>query len=269
MLRNQIVLISLLALCSSCSFYRPAAIQSPLLKKKGDIELSGSVGSSTDASLAFSPFEHFGIRASAGTNFGVKYEFTDSSGKVNSKRYLNYQVEGALGYYNSLGRDWQFQTYFGLGRGAGAAKVESELPLWPFSTSEGVYGANYHNQFVQFAFHKRLKKELHFGLVYRLNHLDIGKIDYFNGQRNVAPFDTRSRSFFVDQFALEYRGRRETFGGFVQLQFAGGRKYTSIIDVRGMGIHWGIYILIDEFFKKKKEAPVIDQPFDYENQIGN
>lgn len=250
---------------SSCAFYRPSAVKNPILKKKGDIQLAASLGSTLDANIAWSPIDHFYVNGSAGTTFGVEENANDSTNPEAAVEYPNYHYELSIGIYDSIFNDLRIQGTLGIGEGKAAGRQgETEptmliyIPIL-FDRYQGIYGADYHNYFGQVALASEIGDQLNFCISYRMNYLDIGRIDYFSGDGSEANFQLEPRSHFVDQLAFELNKEEKDIGGFIQFQISAARPYSDVITVRNFGIHVGLYLKLNELFerggrKKKKKA---------------
>jgi len=133
----------LVAFSSCFTIYKPNAVQSPMLKEKGDLVISGSMGLVSTGLLnvqsSYAINNHTGIMANGMLH--SKVETRDSL-----KEFLNISsTEMAIGYFDKLenNEDVQFHCYVGAGLGSSNDAISGNLNNRPKVTSR------YYNCFVQ------------------------------------------------------------------------------------------------------------------------
>ncbi|MCF7832050.1 MAG: hypothetical protein K9N05_00555 [Candidatus Marinimicrobia bacterium] len=106
-----LIIISLFYSCSTYVYY-PNGLNAPLLKEKGDIQLSLSLlNGGVDIQSAYSPIKNLGLQINANlTNLNDTEVNTD-------RRSGNYYFEGAAGFYKPLNTNTIFEAYIGTGAG--------------------------------------------------------------------------------------------------------------------------------------------------------
>jgi hypothetical protein len=234
-------------------------VKNPLIKEKGDIQLGGSVGSTFDATLAYSPINHFYINAAAGSAPAVTETTSDTLLPPFEEKYTNHHYELSIGLYDTLFNYLRIQGAFGFGAGnAGGYRnnLDSGLTLlFPFAyATYGIYGSDYKNYFGQLSLIQNIGENLNLGLTYRFNFLEIDQLRFFDGDGRDADFDLSPRSHIVNQFAIELNKEEKHIGGFIQLQMAFASPYSEVITIRKTGFHVGIYLKLDELFGKSQSA---------------
>jgi len=227
------------------------------------------MGSTFDANLAYSPAEHFFINAGLGRASSVSRKTNDSISPTMETKFRNFQYHLSLGCFDTIISDHlRIQAAIGYGVGeSGGVRLTVDpavILLFPFAYADnGIYGASYENLFGQFSLHQATKNQLLFGLLYKLNYLNIDAINYFNKNGNTADFSLRSRAQWVHQVAIEFIKERKNIGTFFQLQFAFAEPYSKIVTVRNTGFHFGLYLKLNELFAKPswKEKRKSSKPF--------
>ena len=115
MVSKYIIKLSILfavVLFTGCATnYIPGVANAPLLKNKGEIQASINGGTS-----AFSPKTAYAISDNIGVMLNGSFSNRDTS-SVNSIMHKHNYVEGALGYFESLGTNGIFEIYAGYGLG--------------------------------------------------------------------------------------------------------------------------------------------------------
>ena len=126
-MKNYFPLIFLPILISACApVYFPNQLQTPLLKEKNEATVSISTGTSNfDVQAAFSPIKHMDLL------------FDLSAANLSDHEHL--QIEGGLGYYNTLNE--VIHVEFLGGGGAGYSKTTTQGTLGEHN--EGMFSRFY------------------------------------------------------------------------------------------------------------------------------
>jgi hypothetical protein len=110
-----LLLLPIAVMTGSCSqkYYIPNTPNVPLFKEAGEARLSAGVGgsdevSTTEVKAAYTPIKHLGIVGS--------YMHGKGGGDEGNSGY-GHIIEGGLGYYLPIERDFVFEVYGGFGGG--------------------------------------------------------------------------------------------------------------------------------------------------------
>lgn len=141
----HIVPFGILFLFTGCvTLYRPNAVYSPLLKEKGDLNTSGSVGLSGcglyNLQAAYAISEHTGIMVD-----GMYHRRHISSDDASVDKLNMFFGEAGAGYFTPLGKKKieLFQVYGGGGYGITTDKIDNAVQPQP------EVNAKYFNIFIQ------------------------------------------------------------------------------------------------------------------------
>jgi hypothetical protein len=141
----QILLFLFFLLFTGCvTLYKPNTINSPLIKEKGDLTTSASIGLS--GSGLFNSQSAFAISNHTGLMLNGMYHSRRFSGDDSSVEKLKmFFCETGAGYFTSEGKDnnWLFQCYSGFGYGSTSDKISNN------TSSNPEVSAKYFNIFIQ------------------------------------------------------------------------------------------------------------------------
>ncbi len=241
-------LLFVLSILSSCNFYKPGLINTPLLENKLDGNIGVSLGRTFGAQASFSPIESVGIMASYTNAMPVnEMRDVDNNGEeeiVNT--FSNQQYEFGLGYYKRITEEFYFEIYGGYGKGeAGIA----ENTLYSLDeTSERAFEALHEGWFLQSSF--AFKPENNISLVFsgKLAHNTF--YDF-----NVSPFFEHSPTYFASPRILSFQPtmsfvfEESYFKGFFQAGFFlhdGAQFYNA----RWINASFGIALNLNKLTKK-------------------
>lgn len=240
-----LILIALFG-ATSCSFYKPSVMTAPILEEEGDLELGGSAGSTFDAYVAYSPWDHIGLKGSIGSSYSVGESYQLAGGQTQKLEFGNHNLEGAIGYYDTLQKKVYWQAYAGYGWGECGNYLDMTNL---FSILDGVYGSRYQNYFLQSSLHFEVRPKLFLGMVGKLNYMDFESLGYLDvGFINIEEPRFLNNQKGVGQVALDlnYHGRK--VGTFFQIQYAAPIDWDPLFTVRPIGFHLGLYFRLDRLF---------------------
>ena len=199
------------------TIYKPNAVQSPMLKEKGDLTISGSVGLVStgfmNVQTSYAVDKHIGIMAN-----GMLHSRNDTRDSL--KDFLNiYSTEMAIGYFDKPESNDNVQYHCYLGGGIGNSKhiLTGTTDKSPNVTSR------YYNYFVQPGV-TFFGKGVDVGLDLKANYV---KLKYFNSdifkRYNLWPDEWMSHdtalSFMNVEPAVTVRLGNDRFKGIAQLGF--------------------------------------------------
>jgi len=234
---------------SSCTFYKPSVLTTPIVEKKGEVIVGGSIGSTSDGYLLVSPVKHLAVMAEAGVANTIE-STTTVNGEEITNEVSNNNYEFSAGFYDSLSNEVLYQVYAGYAFGKSGSLFEDA----GFTVLDGLYSAEYTNPFLQANMQFQLNYNLYLGLSARANFLEFSDFEAFedsafvSGTTIEAGIDDPSK--FVGQFGVDFRYRGDNFGAFAGMQYAFSPDESGYFDVRNYGIHFGIYLRVDSFFRK-------------------
>jgi hypothetical protein len=244
-------------IASSCSFYKPLTLTAPVLEEKGELHVGGNLGSSADAYLVYSPLKYLFTKVQYGSSYSITYD-SEQNGVQESIKVRNNSFEAGIGYYNKIVPAVRYQLFAGYARGNSGASFD-DFVLSSDLDNSGVYGAEYDNRFIQSTLHFDLRNNLFLGLTGRLNFLEfsnfksrsdsIGYVLFFPVPIQEDIYDFEDRQKLAYQFAIDLTLKKKEYGLFTQLHFAGSNEESDDFSVRGLGIHFGLFMRIDAFFK--------------------
>lgn len=242
-----LLLLALIGM-SSCTFYKPTLLTTPVVEEKGEVILGGSTISSTDGFIVFSPIQNVSILAEASSAYSVGYTTTDFNGEETSREVKNLNYEFALGYYDRINDNFVYNIYAGYAFGESGSLFEDA----GFTVLDGLYSAEYTNTFVQGTINSDLGNNLFLGFNLRTNFLNYSNFDAFSD--SLSPQSSVSEgiddpSKFVGQVGIDLQYKGGTFGGFGGMQYGFSPDESGYFSVREWGINLGVYLRIDALFK--------------------
>ena len=244
-MKNFLLLLTAIVTLSSCNFYKPAVINAPVFEERGEAELGVSVGNGTDITAAFAITDHIALSGRYTSNINLNSEITVNDTAVSDFDAPNYNYEFAVGYFNS-DEKFNYSIYTGYLIGKTASLNEDFL-----TTGEDLsIAADMSSIFVQASGFAYIDDESSIGLVTRINFLEF---DNFTSSEfltnNTMSFAPGNKSQFVGQVGLQYNLKLEKFGLMSQLQYSFSGSTDNYFTVRKLGLHFGAYIRVGEFFR--------------------
>lgn len=233
---------------SSCNFYKPGLVNTPLLENKLDGNIGVSLGRTFGAQASFSPIENIGIMASYSNAMPVsETRDIDSDGEgeiVNT--FSNQQYEFGLGYYKRFTEEYYFEIYGGYGKGE--AGIAENFLHSSDESNERAFEALHEGWFLQSSF--AFKPEKNISLVFsgKLAHNTF--YDF-----NVSPFFAHSPTYFASPRILSFQPtmsfvfEESYFKGFFQAGFflhSGAQFYSA----RWLNASFGVALNLNKFTKK-------------------
>jgi len=250
---RKLLFISLISFfISSCTFYKPTVLTTPVVQQKGELILGGSIGSTADGFLLYSPIQNLAIMAEAGSSYTIS-STTTVNGEEVTNEVGNFNYEFSAGYYDSLSSEVLYQLYAGYAFGESGSLFEDA----EFTFLEGLYSAEYTNPFIQASMQFEVESNFFLGLSARANFLEFDNFNIFEDSlsltnstsSNVSDgLDDPSR--FVGQLGFDFRYRGDRLGAFAGMQYAFSPEESGFFDVRNYGFHFGVYLRIDSFYRK-------------------
>jgi hypothetical protein len=143
--RNALLAIIIVLLFSSCKIaYYPTSYNIPLMKEKGDLQLTGVVGlGNIELQSAYAVTDNVGVTIN-GSFFSETKELNLDTGPRDVTLSYNY-LEGGVGYFTPLGGVFKYEIYGGAGTGMVPADLRN-------SSFDGTQRASRNKLFVQPAF---------------------------------------------------------------------------------------------------------------------
>ena len=171
----QILLFGMFSIVTGCvTLYKPNIVHSPLLKEKGELTTSASIGLS--GSGLFNLQAAYAISNHAGILVDGMYHLRQISSADSSVEKLNlFFGEAGAGYFTTLGHKkiGLFQCYSGCGYGIATDKIDNATQPYP------EMNAKYFNIFTQPGL---ALTDRHFQLAFDLR---INYVNLFNIQANL------------------------------------------------------------------------------------
>jgi hypothetical protein len=214
----QILLSGMLFISTSCvTLYKPNAIHSPLLKEKGEINTSASLGLGgsglSNLQAAFATSNHTGIMID-----GMYHTRNTSSADSLVEKLNIFSVEAGAGYFIAIGnkKNGLFQCYGGAGFGITKDKIYNAHQPDP------EVSAKYFNIFIQPGF---ALTNTYFDVAFdlRANYVRLFSIhaylyDKFDFWNTDFKFYSDTSVYFINlEPAVTLRAGGENLKGFIQL----------------------------------------------------
>lgn len=243
LMKKGLLLLIFPLFLSSCLFYKPAKVNSPLLQEKYDGDISVNVGTGANINASFSPVNNIVIIG----NYNNAYNSTASSENPNTGNqtvyydYINSQLEAGIGYYNAkLFENFYIDLIAGYGKGQ--CGTASNINFF-FEDLEG-YQADYRNHFLQSTFATDLDNPLVFGIGGKVNFLDFynyQSTDKRSGFPERTYFVIKSKVLFQPFISLRYKTGFIGFESYFGLAFSDKSEYFSFrpLDI-GIGLNFDI-----------------------------
>lgn len=190
--------LSLIVLSSCKTIYRTNAVNTPLFKKKGEVQSNLTTGSGgTELQLAYSLSDNIAFMANGVYDLArVRAIDTAQSLSTNVRdindNYQNAFVEGAVGYYKTFQPDTS--NMFSIFVGGGAGNTSGYSDRWEIDYLS--YEGSYYRMFLQPSF-GRIKKHVEFSVATRLSLLNYYRLD---AAKNNS-FSTNGFNAFIDPVA--------------------------------------------------------------------
>ena len=251
-MKNLVVLFCAIVTLSSCNFYKPAVINAPIFKERGEIELGVSVGNGTDITAGYSITDHIAVSGRFTSNINLDSETSVGDSVISEFSAPNYNYEFAVGYFNDNDK-FNYSVYAGYLLGKTAALNDE------FFTDENNFlfgeelsiAADMSSFFVQASGFYNIDDQSHIGLVTRFNVLEFDNFRtsqfFTNNATDIKPSNT---SQTVGQVGFQYNLKLDHFGFMAQLQYAFSGSSDPYFTLRQTGVHIGAYIRIGELLKK-------------------
>jgi hypothetical protein len=255
-MKKTLLLLVFPILLSSCAFYKPAKVNSPLLQEKGDGDISLSIGTGANVNVSYSPLNHIVLMG----NYNNAYNTTASSENTTTRAqttyydYKNSQFEVGAGFYNSN----LFEKYYIdliAGYGTGQCGGSSGLSLFTFDI-EG-YESKFNNHFIQTTFASDLDRKLVIGVGGKVNFLNFynySSTDKESGLPEATYFRVRSQVLFQPFATFRYSPGFIGFESYFGLAFSNESKYFTYrqFDL-GIGVNLDIGKLRTHIRDRKKD----------------
>ena len=211
---KHLIFISMMVCVSSCvTLYKPNSINSPVLKRQGDLKCSGGLGVSGSGLLnlqtAYGVTNHVGVMLN-----GMYHSIRTNEDSIYIGKHNQYFGEGGVGYFSSMGakKNGVFQCFGGGGIGYTNDYFSQTDENHARST------ATYFNYFIQP------------GIAYSNDFVDVS----FDIRANdVNIFSIQSTSDFYNDTTFNFINLEPTF-----TIKAGGKKLKGFIQT---GITYPIY----------------------------
>ncbi len=184
------IVLNFTFLLSSCVFYKPAKINSPMLQNKGDGHIAASIGTGTNVNASYSPLENLVLIGNYHNAFNSVENYIDPVSALETElfNYKNQQFEFGIGYYQPKLFN---KVYINLIAGYGFGESGTGIDLSFFSYEKFGYEAKFHNFFIQSTFGTNLDNDFVFGIGGKLNFLN-----FYDYQSTVAPRGYTDTTFF-------------------------------------------------------------------------
>ncbi|MAY82899.1 MAG: hypothetical protein CMP59_02090 [Flavobacteriales bacterium] len=244
--KSLLLFTTITFLASSCTFYKPTLLTTPIVEK-GDIIIGGSTLSSTDGVLLYSPIDHLAVKAEAGTSYTEDLT-TEIAGVQLSESISNVNYEFAAGFYDTLSKNLRYEVYAGYAFGESG----STFDLFGVQFASGFNRADYTNPFVQSSIQFGLSNNIYFGINLRANFLEYSNYETINDslfQNSSINEEFNDPNKFVGQVGMDLRYRGHTFGIFLGAHHAFSPEESAYFEVRNFNINFGLYLRLNELFK--------------------
>lgn len=216
-MKNLLLFIVAILLLSSCTtLYKPNMVQSPMLKEKGDLNVSGSLGvtgmGNGHVQAAYAPKEHLGIMLNL-------MGHSESEGYDTNPEKLNIlNAEAGIGIHKKFGskNNLLLQVYAGYGRGRSVNFIETNTPesrpemSSNFSSLFFQPGIAYFGEFMDVAVDLRFKRVTMFDLNARL----YSEFNWWNTEYEF--FNNSSVAFGLFEPAVTFKIGDENYRGIFQ-----------------------------------------------------
>ncbi len=216
-MKNLLLFGAVIVLLSSCSaLYKPNMIQSPMLKEKGDFNVSGTLGISGMGNghlqTAYAPAKNLGIMLNImGHNESERFS-------TKSQKLQIFNGEAGIGIHNKFGSNnnilLQVYTGYGLGHSVNFIKSESSLTRPEMSANiSSIFfqpGIAYTSDLMDVALDLRFKHVNMFDLNAQL----YKEFDWWNTEYEF--FNNSSITFGLFEPALTLKIGDENFRGIFQ-----------------------------------------------------
>jgi hypothetical protein len=242
-MKKAIHLLIFSILFSSCAFYKPAKVNSPLLQEKGDGDVSINIGTGANVNVSFSPLNHVVLIGNYNNAYNTTLSTVNPTTGASTTifNYTNSQFEVGGGYYNSklFGK-----LYIDLIGGYGTGKCGTLADIGFFFFDEIGYQAKYRNHFIQSTFATNLDNPFIFGVGGKVNFLsfyDYKSTDKQSGYPEYSYFSVGSKVVFQPFVTLRYNSGFVGFETYLGLAFTGSSAYYTQrpFDI-GIGLNFDI-----------------------------
>jgi len=225
---------------SSCSFYSPALINTPVYEEPGNFNVGASFGTTADVNFSVNPVEHLSVIAN-GTYAGfIGSENTPSSTVEVREFNLNrFQTELGVGYYYRLGPKIQHDFHIGYGLG--------ETANYFGSPGDEAFSSSFNNLFFQSSMvFGGLEDDHSFVLSGKYNMLSFNDINY---RIDSTSFTTNLRSSH-NLWAAQFGAGLIIHFGYIDVMgqaqiIISNSEIGGDFSVRPIGVYLGFNINLD------------------------
>lgn len=249
-MKFYILLVFFIVTLSSCSFYKPSVINTPILEKKGDVNVGFATINGTNVNASYAFTNHFAISSSFTCNIYASLLNANTNSFENVKT-INNKYEFALGYFNDQEQlfNYSFFTGYALGN-VGTQYTQSEITS--LVIGDPFIGSEFQSFFIQGAGFSKIGENSHFGLVSKFRFIELSKFRFSESFSNANPsYRISNKTHTVTQLGIQYLYKKRVFGITSQLQFAFSTSNDNYFSVRKLGIHIGGYYRLNELFKRR------------------
>lgn len=218
-MKRGVLYLIISVLFTSCAFYKPARVNTPLLQEKGDGHIAATSAFGTSVNASYSPLKNVVLIGSYYTYFDeTVYQVDPNTGnKTELFSYDSDQYEVGAGYYNP---NLIKNMYFDIIGGYGFGKAGTAINLGFFNINIAGYEAKFHNYFLQSSIGTNLDNNVIFSFGAKANFLnfyDYKSTDNLVGYRDTTYFAVKSKVLVQPFFTLRYSPGLiglETYMGF-------------------------------------------------------
>ena len=243
------VLAVIVVLVPSCkTMYRANKVNTPVFKKKGELQMELATGSSgIEVQGAYSVTKNFaGMVNGVYDNSNVRIIDTLSGVRTGDTEYSNLYIEGAIGYYKTYEHDSSKMIAIFIGGGIGETKGYSDL----WQTDFLKYNSKYTRIFWQPTYGIIIKRNFELATALRFSYINYHNLSVKDGLGTT--YNATSYDFFLDP-VLTLKGGYDQFKFIAQIGGSFPLKKQEYYTSSPLILSFGFHLNFTRYWEKKVE----------------
>ncbi|MEQ8624694.1 MAG: hypothetical protein RJQ00_07595 [Vicingaceae bacterium] len=251
LIKRILYFLSVILVFSSCNLYKPTALNTPILKEKGDLTVALSTVNSTDLLVNYAVSDNIAIQANVATAYQLEIT-SEVNGEERSASFPNYKYDIGLAYFNETSTGDNLLVGVGYAGGEMGTLINDEDDFVGLVLTEGAFGASFNAGYIQSNYFIDIGDDFYFGICGRLNYLTFNEFDYsfiFSDTSTFSEsFTPKDHSALIGQLGAEIKYNGDKVGAFAQLNTAFDSNNEKYFTTRRLSLHVGVSFRLDEIF---------------------